>query len=75
MLALLLPYVTQPAMDWQAHADSVYGFTDTPYDYRAEIETMRATSAAGYKLSTASVEKGHHKKWLAFCQRRGLRAI
>ena len=75
VLALPLPYVTQPAMDWQAHDDPVYGFTDTSYDYRAEIETIRATSAAGYKLSTTGVEKGHHKKWLAFCQRRGLRAI
>ena len=75
VMALPLPYVTQPAMDWQAHDDPVYGFTDTSYDYRAEIATIRATSAAGYKLSTTSVEKGHHKKWLAFCQRRGLRAI
>ena len=75
ILARPIPYITQPAMDWHAHEDPVYEFTDSSFDYKAETSLIRDTSSAGYKASTTSVEKGHHQKWLEFCNRRGLRTI
>ena len=75
ILARPIPYITQPAIDWHAHEDPVYGFTDPSFDYKAEISLIRNTSLAGYKASTTSVEKGHHKKWQQFCDARGLRTI
>ena len=75
ILARPIPYITQPAIDWHAHDDAVYGFTDPSFDYKAEISLIRNTSSAGYKVSTTSVEKGHHKKWLEFCGARGLQAM
>ena len=40
ILARPIPYITQPAMDWHAHEDPVYGFTDSSFDYKAETSLI-----------------------------------
>ena len=72
-----IPFISQPitAYDFTAHEHPVYGYTNPDFDYRSEISFIRDTAQQGYNAGTTRVEKGHHKKWMAFCSVRGLRHI
>ena len=72
-----LPYVT-PASSMHslaAHEHPVYGYTDPDFDYKSEIACIRTTALSGHNKGSSRVERGHHRKWLRFCSKRGLRTV
>ena len=61
------------AATWDAHQHPLYGYTDTDFDYQAEVHLVWDVAMHSYKAGTTRTEMGHLKYWHSFCSIRGLR--
>ena len=61
------------AVIWDAHDDPVYGYTNTAFDYRSEVQQVRDVAMHSYKEGTTRAEIGHLKYWHNCCAILGLR--